>query len=138
MLPGADAVTNGIRSDGELEAHRPLGQFTCWTTEPDDVRDVESLGVYVAVTVWLPRLKLLFENEACPALRVRVARTVVPSRKVTVPVGVPKLEVTVAVKVTDWLKVDGLRELLTLVVVERPLTVWVSVRVDVAQVLFPV
>jgi hypothetical protein len=45
MLPGADAVTSGIRSDGELEARRPLGQFTRWATEPDDVRDVESLGV---------------------------------------------------------------------------------------------
>jgi len=90
------------------------------------------------VTVWLPLLKLLFENEACPALRVTVARTVFPSRKVTVPVGVPKLELTVAEKVTGWLKFDRLGELETLVVVERALTVWVSVRVEVAQVLFPV
>ena len=61
------------------------------------------------MTVWLPRLKLLLENEAWPEpFRVTVARTVVPSRNVTEPVGVPKLELTVAVMVTDWLKVDGL------------------------------
>ena len=33
--------------------------------------------------------------------------------KVTVPVGTPPLEMTVAVKVTDWPKVDGFREEMT-------------------------
>ena len=42
----------------------------------------------------------------------------------TVPVAADGL--TVAVKVTDWLKVDGLSELVTTVVVAAGLTVWVS------------
>ena len=33
---------------------------------------------------------------------------IVPSLKVTIPVGVALDEVTIAVKVTDWPKVDGL------------------------------
>ena len=48
---------------------------------------------------------------------VEVPRVVVPSLNVTVPMGVPPLEVTVAVKVTDWLKTEGLAEELTVVVV---------------------
>ena len=48
------------------------------------------------------------ENVATPpALRVPVPIVVAPSRKVTVPVGVPPGPVTVAVKVTDWPKVEG-------------------------------
>jgi len=43
---------------------------------------------------------------------------VVPSRKVTFPVGVPAAEVTVAVNVTDWPKPDGLALLVRLVEVE--------------------
>lgn len=50
-------------------------------------------------------------NVACPlAFRVPVPRVVDPSMKVAVPVGVPTPVVTVAVKVTDWPKVDGLGE----------------------------
>ena len=48
---------------------------------------------------------------------VEVPRVVVPSLNVTVPVGVPPLEVTVAVNVTDWLKTEGLAEELTVVMV---------------------
>jgi hypothetical protein len=39
------------------------------------------------------------------------------SLNVTVPVGVPDAADTIAVKVTDWLKVDGFRELARVVVV---------------------
>lgn len=49
--------------------------------------------------------------------KAEVPKVVVPSLNVTVPVGVPPLEVTVAVKVTDWLKTEGLAEELTVVVV---------------------
>jgi hypothetical protein len=43
-------------------------------------------------------------------------RTLDPSVNVTVPVGVPPSEgVTVAVKVTDWLNVDGFSDEMTLV-----------------------
>ena len=83
----------------------------------------------------MPRPKLLFENAAFAELfSVTVARTVVPSRNVIVPTGVPELDVTVAVKVTDWPKLDGLCELVSVVVVARGLTVWVSVFEDVSQV----
>jgi hypothetical protein len=51
------------------------------------------------------------ESDATPpALRAPVPIAVAPSRKVTVPVGVPPGPVTVAVKVTDWPKVDGFGE----------------------------
>jgi hypothetical protein len=57
------------------------------------------------------------ENVATPpALSVPVPSKVAPSRKVTVPVGVPARLVTVAVKVTDWPKVEGFGEPVTIVV----------------------
>ena len=46
-----------------------------------------------------------------PAVRVLVASEVAPSLKMTVPVGVPlpgEAALTVAVKVTDWPKTEGL------------------------------
>jgi hypothetical protein len=48
-------------------------------------------------------------SAACPPLSEIVPRTLEPSAvNVTVPVGVPPpVEVTVAVKVTDWPNVDG-------------------------------
>ena len=52
-----------------------------------------------------------------------------PSRKVTVPVGVPapaNTAATVAVKVTDCPKVEGFADDATLVVVFAGLTVWVG------------
>ena len=64
-----------------------------------------------------------------PELMVEVPRTVEPSLKVIVPVGepVPELGVTVAVKVTEAPKIDGL-ELLESVVVVGSLftTFWFS------------
>ena len=45
-----------------------------------------------------------------PLLSAPVPSVVVPSLKVTVPVGVPPVEVTVAVKVTAAPKVDGFRD----------------------------
>jgi hypothetical protein len=44
---------------------------------------------------------------AVPLLTAPVPRVVAPSRNVIVPVAV---EATVAVKVTDWLKLEGLTE----------------------------
>src|SRR5437773_1866632 len=70
---------------------------------------------------------------ARPWLRVRLLQLVMavpPSRKVTLPAGVPApglLAVTVAVKVTDCPDTDGLAEELTSVVVVAFFTVWVSV-----------
>jgi hypothetical protein len=59
-------------------------------------------------------------NVAVPPLRVAVPSAVLPSRKVTVPVGVPDPGATalaVAVKVTACPTVEGLGEELTAVVV---------------------
>jgi len=59
-------------------------------------------------------------NEAVPPLLTGTcAKTLVPSWKVTMPVGVVDpggTEATVAVKVTAWPKFDGLSEELTVVV----------------------
>ena len=57
-------------------------------------------------------------NIACPVpSRFDVPRVDVPFLKVTVPVGVPVFDVTLAVNVTDWLKTDGLAEELAVVAV---------------------
>jgi hypothetical protein len=73
---------------------------------------------------------------AWPALRAVVPRLVDPSKKVTVPVGVPVPDngETVAVKITGCPNVEGLSELTTVVVVARPgvFTNWLIA----AEVLF--
>lgn len=67
---------------------------------------------YTAVMLWVLTESVNVENVATPApFRVPVPRVVAPSLKVTVPVGVPDpgdTAATVAVKVTDWPKTDGL------------------------------
>ena len=59
-------------------------------------------------------------NDALPPDSVPVARAVVPSRKVTTPLGVPEpgeTALTVAVNVTAWPNTDGSGAPLTVVVV---------------------
>ncbi len=88
------------------------------------------LAPYTAVMEWLPTLRVEVEKVATPEDKVPVPSVVVPSLKVTVPVGtaVPgALATTVAVKVTDWPGFDGLSEEVTELVVESLFTVWVSV-----------
>jgi len=63
---------------------------------------------------------------ACPeGSSIPVPNTLGPSLKVTFPVGCPPLELTLAVKVTDWPNVDGLSDEVKVVVVEN-LTVCVK------------
>jgi hypothetical protein len=62
-------------------------------------------------------------NVAVPPDRLPVPRTVTPSLNVTVPVAVEAL--TVAVKVTEAPKADGLRLDVMTVVVAAGFTVWV-------------
>jgi hypothetical protein len=53
--------------------------------------------------LWLPTARLDVEKVVAPFDRVPLPRTVVPSSKVTVPVGVPRVDgtdVAVAVNVT--------------------------------------
>ena len=61
-----------------------------------------------------------------PAVKVPVPRVVEPFLNVTLPVGVPPLEVTVAVKVTAWPDFDGLRDEVSEVEVLALFTVCVS------------
>jgi hypothetical protein len=73
---------------------------------------------------------------------VPVPMAVPPSRKVTVPVGVPPVDVTVAVNVTDWPITDGFGEEVTVVVVSALFTVTWTVtspefRAKVPSVLAP-
>ena len=65
----------------------------------------------VAVIDSVPAGRLLRVSVAVPLeLRATVAKFVVPFLKTTLPVGVlGPAEVTTAVKVTDWPKVDGSR-----------------------------
>ncbi len=84
------------------------------------------------MTGWLPTARLEVAKVATPlALSVPVPSVVAPSLKVTVPVGVPPAPVTVAVKVTDWPKVEGLADEPSAVVVSALATVRLKVRVTV-------
>lgn len=74
-----------------------------------------------AVMVLVPAVKAEVLNAACPELSTGtlLASTVLPSLKVTEPDGTPPLEVTVAVKVTDCPKTDGLGDDASVVVVAK-------------------
>lgn len=63
---------------------------------------------------------------ADPLLRGALPRLVVPSTNVTVPVGLPGVAVTVAVKVTCWPEVIVLGLAVTVVVVAALFTVCVK------------
>src|ERR1043166_7270943 len=79
---------------------------------------------------WLVTDKVEVEEVAVPALRLVVARAIAPSLKTTLPVGVPPAGdsgPTVAVKVTDWPKTEGLGKEVTVVALLALLTVWVTV-----------
>jgi hypothetical protein len=86
--------------------------------------------------VWLPTLSVEVENAACPLVLTATleARTVAPSANVTEPEGVPPVEVTVAVKVTDTPEFDGFG--VEVAVVEVAKLVWLICSVSVPLVLF--
>ena|SRR6516165_5949559 len=68
---------------------------------------------------WLPNARVLEARVALPLLSVPVPSVVAPSLKVTVPVGVPPLDMTLAVKVTDTPNVEGSSDEATEVVVDN-------------------
>ena len=78
--------------------------------------------------LWVAADKVPIEYAATPLpFNVPVPSVVVPSRKVTVPVGVPAPpELTVAVNVTDWLKFAGLGEAVNAMLVLPCCTTWFS------------
>lgn len=61
-----------------------------------------------------------------PPLKATFARAVAPSVKLTLPSGVPELELTVAVNVTDCPLCDGFNELTRVVWVAAFCTTWFS------------
>jgi hypothetical protein len=65
-------------------------------------------------------------NVALPLLSVAVPRATPFFSKVTVPVGIPTPELTVAVNVTGCPKLDGLTDEATTVAVAALFTVWLS------------
>src|SRR5436305_263964 len=102
----ARAESGGRR--GRVEARSPPPAFA--ERRADVLVRNPELPPYVTVIGWLPLLSVEVVNVACPAaFRVAVPRVLFLSLKVTVPVGTPPPEVTVAVKVTGWLKTDGFR-----------------------------
>src|SRR5690242_10519715 len=56
---------------------------------------------------WPPAARLEVENCAVPMLTPTVASVVLPPLNVTLPVGVPEPDVTVAVNVTDCPTLEG-------------------------------
>jgi len=76
------------------------------------------LPLYVAVMVCVPWARVVVVYFAAPPLSVTVFRVVVPSLKVTLPVGVPlNCGVTLAVNVTDCPTFEGFSEEAKVVVV---------------------
>ena len=77
--------------------------------------------------LWPPAVRLLMVMLAVPVgLKVLLPREEAPSKKVTLPVGVPLVEdVTVAMTVTVCPKTEGLAEEARVVVVAAWLTCWV-------------
>jgi hypothetical protein len=98
------------------------GFTVCDSADDVLVMNVES-PPYTVVIECEPRLNDDVTSVATPPLRVVVASVVPSSLKATVPPGVPPDPVTVAVNVTDCADVDGLGELLSVVVVGVPVTV---------------
>jgi hypothetical protein len=98
---------------------------TCVTTDDVLMAKFES-PEYFAVIECDPTARVVVANVATPELSVPVPSVVTPSRNVTVPVGVPPVPDTVAVNVTDWPIVEGLREDVRTVVLALPFTTCVT------------
>jgi hypothetical protein len=96
--------------------------------------------LYEAVMAWLPKASFEVVNEAVPPLRLTVAKTVLPSLKVTVPVGVTSLGetgATVAVKVTAWPETGVLVLAVSVVVVLALLMVTDAAEAELLEVKLP-
>lgn len=78
-----------------------------------------------------PPLRVLMVTFAIPPASVAVPHTVAPSLRLTVPVGVPLLEVTVTVNLTPCLNVEGLGPEVRLVLV----AIWPTTCVSAGDVL---
>jgi hypothetical protein len=85
--------------------------------------------LYLAVIECVPADRIEIVKVAMPELRFAVPRVEVPSKKVTVPVGIPEpgaTALTVAVNVTPSPKTDGFSDDVTVVELLALLTVWLK------------
>ena len=90
--------------------------------------------------VWEPAARDDVLKVAAPPVSGPLPKSVAPSMKLTLPVAAPVpggTTETVAVKVTDCPKTEGLVPDATLVVVATLLTTWASAGVDVPPVKLP-
>jgi len=96
-----------------------VAEVTVWVNGADVLELKFVSPMYLAVIGWLPTERLDVVNVAIPPLPSgEVPNVTLPSRKVTVPVGVPDpTGVTVAVNVTAWPDLDGFSEEAIVVVV---------------------
>lgn len=112
--PNADGFRDDIRAvfDG-VEAW-----LTTWVSTAELLPLKLLSPPYTAVMEWLPTVSPEVVRPACPEpFRATIPKSMLPSKKVTVPVGVPPLPVTVAVKVTACPAKEGFSEEITVVVV---------------------
>jgi hypothetical protein len=119
-----------------LPAIVKLGDRTSWVKVAEVLAAKFESPAYAAVIEWVPTASVDVVKEAAPLVfSVAVPSEIVPSRKTTVPAGVPELEeVIVAVKVTGApLDVEG-AELSRAVVVAATAVEWM-VSVTAAEVL---
>jgi hypothetical protein len=109
-------VTGWPNADGfgdEVKLVLVPARFTtcCTVFDVDPAQSSVSLGANAAVTEWFPANRSDVVNLATPDSIAAVSSAVLPSLNVTVPaVQAAADEVTVAVNVTDWPKVDGLAD----------------------------
>ena len=83
---------------------------TVWLTAVEALATKVASPLYCAVTECVPAVRVEIEIAALPPLSVAGAPICdVPSKNVTVPVGVPTaVLVTAAVNITDWVTTEGL------------------------------
>jgi hypothetical protein len=96
-------VTDWPDVDGLMELANAVEvlALTTWLTAPDVLVARFVVPPYEAVIECVPTDRVDVDRVATPELSVPVPIELAPSRKVTVPVGVPAADVTVAVNVTD-------------------------------------
>src|SRR5262249_10912001 len=127
--PGATALTVAVKvtawakTAGSAEEARVVtvdAWLTAWLSD-DDVLPTKLVSPpYAAVTVWLPAPRVASVNEAWPFVSATAGWATPSMVNVTAPVGVPVFGATgstVAVKVTDCPKTEGVSEEATPVVV---------------------
>jgi hypothetical protein len=103
---------------GDAEKEKDPAAFTICVKMADVLAAKLLFPTYDAVIECDPAVSELVMNVACALpFRAPLPIWVVPSKKFTVPEGVPPELVTAAVNVTDWPTVEGLAEDVTVVVV---------------------